>query len=104
MKNHTRGAQAAVGEAPSVHQPGKWVESASIDGERWVDSSDAVAMDAWGTAAPPAPKAIFDPQKAAQQKMKPQRRTSLTSVLLRLNGNSLLMAMLICSLAWPLLL
>lgn len=67
---------------PSMPTAGNWVDSAAIDGERWVDASDAVAMDAWGTAEAPIPQAVFDPQKAAQEKHVPKRRTSLPSALL----------------------
>ncbi len=67
---------------PGMPKAGNWVDSAAIDGERWVDASDAVAMDAWGTAKAPVAQTVFDPQKAAQDKPVPKRRTSLPCALL----------------------
>ena len=47
-------------------RPGKWLDSAAIEADRWVDPSDAAAVDAWGTPPQTHPQAAFDPQKASR--------------------------------------
>ena len=58
--------QATAAGAPSpAPRAGKWLDGAALEGDRWVDPSDAAAVDAWGTAPrQPTPRA-FDPQRAS---------------------------------------
>jgi hypothetical protein len=57
--------QEAAAPSPEPAQ-GKWLDGAAIDGHRWVDPSDAAAVEAWGTAPRHAQPAAFDAQRASQ--------------------------------------